>query len=145
MADSPTGQEDVRWNTWNMSKRISTVKGFARSARAYVAELEETQLTSPDLLETARNLLACLEDDAAQANNTWERIRLVVSSGDPALIDPPDNGVCVIHNHGANPSLMERVWAVWAEDQSVSDAYSHFEQLNTLIGENKEIPPVQQR
>jgi hypothetical protein len=143
MTDSPFNRDNVGWNTWNMSKRLSSAKQFARSAREYVVELEESKMTPPDVLETAKALLACLEDDAAQADDTWEKIRLVVSSGDPTLIDPPEGGVSCIHNHGSSPALMESVWAVWAEDHSVSDAYAHFEQLKILIGKNKASTQVQ--
>lgn len=133
VSDETYHRDNVGWNAWNMSKEVSRIEWMARQARERVESLHVQSLIPSDALSTVEALLAALEVDARDALDTWEKICRVVSEDDPTLITPPVDGVSIVKNHGSNPALMERVWAVWGESSFASNGRSHFEELEALL------------
>lgn len=128
---APDYTDNAGWHAWNMSKRISTSRFFVKEARLLLEAATET--APPNTLTELRLILADLEAASERGNETWGRIQEAMRRADPTLIDPPEQGVSVIHNHGPNRALMDELWRIWGQDTSVVEARELFAQFLDLV------------
>jgi hypothetical protein len=135
VTDHPDLRYNVGWQAWTMGNRVSRVERWAHTARRIVDDLDSSSSLSPDQLTAALDLLEALGEDARRATETWERIASIIAEDDPSLIEHPDDGISIIHNHGSsNPLLMERVRSAWGDGSVVVDGRRHFERFEALVG-----------
>ena len=92
---------------------------------------------------TMRGLLVEIEDAVASTLTTCKRIMAVVHDQEPRLIDAPEeeDGVFVIRS-GSNPTLVETINAIWAEDNAVAVVDELLEQLQQLAEDDLGVAAV---
>jgi len=134
MAEGPNLKFNVGWQVWNMSKRISSIKSFARDAESIVSNQEATREWSKEdraeLDRIGRGLRAC----GVGVEQLWERLQQVANEGDPGVVEPPVNGVSVTRNRGSDPATTERVLQVWGEGHHwIDDGYALGDDLKALV------------
>lgn len=124
---------NVGWQVWNMSNRVSSVKRSARRARAVHDDPEAWRTWSTAGLLHLIGLTAELEERALDADQLWRAVQDTANGSDPGLLEPAD-GMSVVRNHGDDPVTMARVLAVWkAGCDRIWQAYDLAEELNRLI------------
>jgi hypothetical protein len=132
----PIGEDNVGWNLWNMSNQISFVRNLAARARERLVEGHSMEdWPAEDVAEFTR-LAEAAEQAAQRATNLWEQLRAIVTSSDPSLIEPLEESVSVIHNHGNDPKLMARIGAAWGADTSRHDAQVISDKLEALLAQH---------
>ena len=127
--------DNVGWNLWNMSKRISTVRNDAsRAHQALDDPLVTAGLSTQDLARLTE-LSAQLDVLATEAQELWRDLQQAARTSDPTLVEPGE--VAVIRNHGDDPRTMAAVRRVWGEGSSTIDAgWRAKEELDLLLGKD---------
>jgi len=127
------GPNNVGWQLWNMSKRISSAKWAAHRARQVLDDPEMGRTFSTPGLARLVELVGELEHRAVEADRLWQRLQAVANESDPDLTEPVD-GIAVVHNHGDDPVTMGRVRKVWGEGwPRIQDSYELGQELDRLI------------
>lgn len=126
------GADNAGFLAWNISKRASSALSNAADARQMVDTARQRNAGDLGAMET---LLAEIEDAAASAGRTWDRIRAVADDQDPDLIEPTESGVSIIQNRGSNAALHKTISAIWRDDDSAERVRLLFDQLRLLAEE----------
>jgi hypothetical protein len=132
----PIGQDNVGRNLWNVSNQISFVRNLAVRARERLDEGHSMEQWPAEEVAEFTRLTEAAEQAAQRATNLWEQLRAIVASTDRTLVEPLEQGVSVIHNHGRNPELMARVGAAWKTDTSRNDAQVISDKLEALLAQH---------
>jgi hypothetical protein len=111
---------NVGFQLWHMSLRISAVKRLARETAELVSEAESSW-SGGDLAEL-RTIAETAGLLATQADQAWSRLHEVAHSFDPGLTEPTESGVVIVHNRGDNAGAAAAVGEVWREMTCVDDA-----------------------
>jgi hypothetical protein len=124
--------DNAGFQAWNMSKGISTARGYAHQARELLVEFEAADDTSLDRVGEARRIVEEIERIASGGNGVWDRIEVALA--DAGLGDPPGDDVTVIRNGGAQPELTRRLWEIWRDFEGRSAALTLLGQLEGTTG-----------
>ena len=117
------------WLLWRMSVHYSEANRIAREARLLVAA---ARVRGDPRVSEARAMLDELEVLRSETEDTWERVKLLVTGEDPALVED-HKGISVIRNHGTDPRLTEQMSSVWSEGSRVHDARALFLELQKAL------------
>jgi hypothetical protein len=120
------------FQAWNMSKGVSAVRGYAGQARELLADFEARQDTDPDQMAEARRLVGAIEHFAAGADVVWARIQAALAG--TGVADPPDEGVTVLRNRGADRPLTERLREIWSDFGGRIAPLTLLERLEEITG-----------
>ena len=134
-----TGPDNVGFQIWNMSKRLSAVNGGARRAAQELKRHRATKDLVPEDIAEIEQIADEYEKCSASADQTWVQLVEVTKRSDPTLVDESDI-VAVIGNHGSDSALMSHVQAIWQKDTSVAESRIQSVRLNGFLARFPEEP-----
>ena len=134
-----TGPNNVGFQMWNMSKRLSAVSSGAQLAAQELKRHRAAKDLNPEDFAEIEQIADEYEKCAASADQTWTRLVEVTKQSDPTLVDESDI-VAVIGNHGSDSALMSQVQAVWQKDTSVTESRILSVRLNGFLARFPEEP-----
>ena len=94
MDQKPNLRNNVGWQKWNMSKRISSANLIAQVARKHLESCLQTRYWSANDVAELQRLTEAMEDCAVRANETWSNLSNTPSEGAVAVSsdDHPGSG-----------------------------------------------------
>ena len=114
-----------------MAHVSSLFRGESDSPRGRLLVATATVRGDPRVSE-ARAMLDEVEVLRSETEDTWERVKLLATGEDPALVED-HKGISVIRNHGTDPRLTEQMSSVWSEGSRVHDARALFLELQQAL------------
>jgi len=123
--------DNAGFQAWNMSKGVSAVRGYAHQARELLAEFEARE-TDPEQVTNARRLAGEIERIAAGADAVWKRIEAALEG--TGVADPPEDGVTVLRNRGADQPLTAQLREIWADFGGRTAPLALLGQLEEITG-----------
>jgi hypothetical protein len=132
VSESISYADNAGFQAWNMSKGISTVRGYAHQARELLAGFETREGVNPDQVTEARRLVGEIERSAAGADVVWQRIEAALAGA--GVTDPPVDGVTVLRNRGADPPLTAQLREIWADFGGRTAPLTLLGQLEEITG-----------
>lgn len=102
----------VGWDLWNFSKRVSSAKNVATTAREHSESCRHTNYWTQQELAELERLTVLLETCARRAEATWDELRAAQKEKDSDFVTD-DRGIAVIQVGGKRPKLQERLAAIY--------------------------------
>jgi hypothetical protein len=131
---------DAGQRTYRIGRMTSHARWQARGAGLLV---ESAKAQDSRHHATMRGLLLEIDDAVARTVATCDRIMAVVHDQDARLIDTPEeeDGVFLIRS-GSNPTLVETINAIWADDNAVAVVDELLAQLQQLAEDDLGVAAV---
>ena len=89
MSGEPSLKNNVGWQRWNMSKRVSSANNIARIARKHFDSCQQTRFWAANDLAELERLTRAMEDCAVRANAMWNNVKQA-SSGSGVVSEPTE-------------------------------------------------------
>jgi hypothetical protein len=102
----------VGWDLWNYSKRVTSARNVATTAREHLESCRHTNYWTQQELAELERLTVLLETCARRAEMTWDKLRTAQNEKDSDFVTD-DGGIAVIQGGGRRPELQERLTAIY--------------------------------